>query len=67
MSIGPKVAGDSPRLFTLKVTERELWFLMCDFEASFTDPSTMNEHEVSVGHKLSELHQRARHQLARGK
>lgn len=45
--------------YTLRLTERELWYLSGDFEASFTDPSSKNEHEIRVTEKLEKLLARA--------
>lgn len=52
----------SNELFSVRMTERELWCAWQSFEASFTDPDLMNEHERSVSRKLSAAHARARRQ-----
>lgn len=50
--------------FTLKLTERELWFLAEGFTAAFTDPDERNEHEVSAAEKLDAAVAKARRDKA---
>ena len=48
-----------PKTYTLRLTERQLWFLMDSYEASFTEPESMNKIEVSVQKKLQRLYLKA--------
>lgn len=43
------------RIFTLRLTAKELWYLHESYEAAFTDPCSKNEHEASLGEKLDRL------------
>lgn len=48
------------KMHTLRLTDKELWYLRESFEAAFTDPNSKNEHEISVGEKLDDLLRRSR-------
>ena len=45
--------------YTLTLTERELWYLMNGYEASFTDPDGRNAEEESAARKVAAAWQRA--------
>lgn len=45
--------------YTLRLTERQLWHLKDSYEASFTEPESMNSVERGLARKLRELYQQA--------
>lgn len=50
---------DEPKLYTLKLTKRELWILSQNYAAAFTDPAARDEIELRVSEKLDDLYLKA--------
>lgn len=42
--------------FTISLTKKEIYHLKCSFEASFTDPESMNRYERSVQIKVDKAY-----------
>lgn len=48
------------KTYSLKLTEQELWYLKCGYDASFTDPDSMSKVEKSASKKLNQVWLKAR-------
>ena len=47
------------KTYTVTLTAKQIWHLRESFEASFTDPDSMNETERALSDKLDALQARA--------
>lgn len=47
------------KIYTLKLTARELWYLREGYDASFTEPESKNQIEARVAEKLETLSSKA--------